>query len=631
MNKLTFTSAFLLGIGAIIWMGSSFVGTDLLALTVTGAIAGVYLLGFVELFRFRQATDTLTAALADLQGPPMAGHTALDSWLGKLHPSLRNAASLRIQGERAGLPAPVFTPYLVGLLIMLGLLGTFVGMVETLGGAVAALEGTTELEAIRKGLAAPIRGLGLAFGTSVAGVATSAMLGLNSTLCRRERMLATRELDSHINTTFREFSLGYNRQQTYQALQSQAQALPQVAQRLEQLADSLHKMGEHLGNALLANQEQFHRAASEAYTTLANSVDRSLKDSLGESGRMAGESITPIVAGAMATITERFDISNSAMIEAFDKASNAWIQRQESGDRQRLAQWTSALEANQQQTAARLAEASGSFEQLLAASEELVGARITAESSWRENQDQRLSDLVSALRAEFDGIRQAEEQRERATVENLAKLEGTVATHLASLGQALEAPMTQLITTASETPRAAAEVIGELRKEISNNVARDNALLAERQQIMADLGALFSAQDKALQAQQESMNSLVSSSSDMLQDIGTSFSENVSGEVARLSEMAAEFTGSASEMSSLSEAFGLGVELFSDSNRTLVEHLERIQDALDKSGSRSDEQMGYYVAQAREIIDHSLQSQREIIEQMRLLGKQQDFFPAEAS
>lgn len=631
MNKLTFTSAFLLGIGAIIWMGSSFVGTDLLALTVTGAIAGVYILGFVELFRFRQATDTLTAALADLQGPPMAGHTALDSWLGKLHPSLRNAASLRIQGERAGLPAPVFTPYLVGLLIMLGLLGTFVGMVETLGGAVAALEGTTELEAIRKGLAAPIRGLGLAFGTSVAGVATSAMLGLNSTLCRRERMLATRELDSHINTTFREFSLGYNRQQTYQALQSQAQALPQVAQRLEQLADSLHKTGEHLGNALLANQEQFHRAASEAYTTLANSVDRSLKDSLGESGRMAGESITPIVAGAMATISERFDISNSAMIEAFDKASNAWIQRQESGDRQRLAQWTSALEANQQQTAARLAEASGSFEQLLAASEELVGARITAESSWRENQDQRLSDLVSALRAEFDGIRQAEEQRERATVENLAKLEGTVATHLASLGQALEAPMTQLITTASETPRAAAEVIGELRKEISNNVARDNALLAERQQIMADLGALFSAQDKALQAQQESMNSLVSSSSDMLQDIGTSFSENVSGEVTRLSEMAAEFTGSASEMSSLSEAFGLGVELFSDSNRTLVEHLERIQDALDKSGSRSDEQMGYYVAQAREIIDHSLQSQREIIEQMRLLGKQQDFFPAEAS
>ena len=55
------------------------------------------------------------------------------------------------------LPAPVLTPYLVGLLVMLGLLGTFVGMVETLQGAVIALEGTTELQAIRAGLAAPIK------------------------------------------------------------------------------------------------------------------------------------------------------------------------------------------------------------------------------------------------------------------------------------------------------------------------------------------------------------------------------------------------------------------------------------------------------------------------------------------
>jgi biopolymer transport protein ExbB/TolQ len=64
---------------------------------------------------------------------------------------------------------------------MLGLLGTFVGMVDTFQGAVFALEGSTELQAIREGLAAPINGLSLAFGTSFAGVAASAMLGLSST------------------------------------------------------------------------------------------------------------------------------------------------------------------------------------------------------------------------------------------------------------------------------------------------------------------------------------------------------------------------------------------------------------------------------------------------------------------
>jgi hypothetical protein len=110
----------------------------------------------------------------------------LVDWLDRLHPSLQNPVRLRIEGERIGLPGPTLTPYLVGLLVMLGMLGTFLGMVVTLNGAVFALEGTTDLQAIRSALAAPVKGLGLAFGTSVAGVAASAMLGLLSALSRRE-------------------------------------------------------------------------------------------------------------------------------------------------------------------------------------------------------------------------------------------------------------------------------------------------------------------------------------------------------------------------------------------------------------------------------------------------------------
>jgi len=44
------------------------------------------------------------------------------------------------------------------------LLGTFLGMVVTLNGAVIALEGTTDLQTMRNTLSAPIKGLGLAFG-----------------------------------------------------------------------------------------------------------------------------------------------------------------------------------------------------------------------------------------------------------------------------------------------------------------------------------------------------------------------------------------------------------------------------------------------------------------------------------
>ena len=50
--------------------------------------------------------------------------------------------------------APALAPYLVGLLVLLGMLGTFLGMVVTFKGAVFALEGSTDLQAIRSNLEA---------------------------------------------------------------------------------------------------------------------------------------------------------------------------------------------------------------------------------------------------------------------------------------------------------------------------------------------------------------------------------------------------------------------------------------------------------------------------------------------
>jgi hypothetical protein len=139
---------------------------------------------------------------------------------------------LRIEGERIGLPGPALTPYLVGLLVMLGMLGTFLGMVVTLNGAVFALEGTTDLQAIRSALAAPIKGLGLAFGTSVAGVAASAMLGLISALSRRERMLTAQLLDTRIATVLRGFSLAHQRQEDLPGAAVASPGLPDAGRQI---------------------------------------------------------------------------------------------------------------------------------------------------------------------------------------------------------------------------------------------------------------------------------------------------------------------------------------------------------------------------------------------------------------
>ena len=52
------------------------------------------------------------------------------------------------------------------------------------------------------------------------------------------------------------------------------------------------------------------------------------------------------------------------------------------------------------------------------------------------------------------------------------------------------------------------------------------------------------------------------------------------------------------------------------------EILQRIEAALDKSLARSDEQLAYYVAQAREVIDLSMMSQKQIVEDLQHIAGQ---------
>ena len=234
MKRFLFAVPFVIGAIAVVWIAATFMRHPV-ALAVTLIIAAVYAMGFAELLRFRRNTARLDQRLDDLPD----SRDSLRHWLQSLPASLRHAVQRRIDGHPAPLPGPVLTPYLTGLLVMLGLLGTFVGMIVTLQGAATALDGSSELSAIRSALSAPIAGLSLAFGTSIAGVAASAMLGLTATLCRRDRLLVSRKLDRLTDTTLHAFSLDHQREAAYQALHQQAESFPALVNALQGLAGSL--------------------------------------------------------------------------------------------------------------------------------------------------------------------------------------------------------------------------------------------------------------------------------------------------------------------------------------------------------------------------------------------------------
>ncbi|HJV84655.1 MAG TPA: DUF802 domain-containing protein [Noviherbaspirillum sp.] len=714
MKRHLFTLAFLLGAIGIIWVGVGFIDSSLLALAMTIIIGAVYGAGALELRQFRQATSTLTNAFATIP----ENLADLGDWLPVVHPSLQNPVRLRIEGERIGLPGPALTPYLVGLLVMLGMLGTFLGMVVTLKGAVFALEKTTELEAMRSALAVPVKGLGLAFGTSVAGVIASAMLGLMSALSRRERMQAAQLLDTRIATVLRRFSLVHQRQETFRALQQQSQALPAVVDKLQAMMTQMEAMGQQLNQRLLGNQEDFHRDIKHVYTDLAIAVDKSLRDSLSQSAHVAGESIKPVVETAMNGIAReatlmhermagtvqtqldglstRFDAATTSVTDnwaaalksheqasagivadvsrSLDAFSETFGQRsdelvaavgaaytslqadQAERDKQRQQAWTQSLEAmaaalsrelqqagaqmlSQQQqicdtlsqTAQDIAEHAqagarttlAETTRLITSAEELMRSRIASEAQWMEQHRERMDQLAGLLRSELGALKEEEVARGNAALERLGQLEAAVAGHLTTLGTALEEPITRLIHTASEAPRAAAEVIGQLRQQISTSVARDNELLEERSRIMETLNGLLDAINHASQEQCAVIDSLVASSATALNATASAFSENIAGEAAKLSEIAAQVTSSAVDVASLSESFGFAVQSFNEANEKLIANLQRIEGAMDKSMSRSDEQLAYYVAQAREIIDLSMASQKEMLDALEQLPARQ--------
>ena len=71
------------------------------------------------------------------------------------------------------------------------------------------------------------------------------------------------------------------------------------------------------------------------------------------------------------------------------------------------------------------------------------------------------------------------------------------------------------------------------------------------------------------------------------------------------------------DVASLGESLGFAVRAFSQTNEQLMAQLQRIEEALDKSMTRSDEQLAYYVAQAREIIDLSIGSQKDVLDALQ--------------
>ena len=736
MNRSILKPAvFALGLLVVGWIGAGYLGSHTLALLVTVLIAGLYAAGGLELHRYGRATAGLAAAL---EAPPAAEDFV--AWLERLDPSLRTAVRQRIEGGRAPLPAPALAPYLVGMLVLLGMLGTLLGMLVTLRGTGLALQSASDLQAVRDALAAPVEGLGVAFGTSIAGVAASAALGLLAALVRRERAATVRLLDAVAADTLRVHTRAHQRDESLRLMTLQAEAVPALVERVDAMMAALERQAEAAHARQAAQQDAFQGASAEAWQRLATRLSEALEQRAAASARAAAEAVQPAVATAMETVAREAAQLNGRVADAVDRqlasvgeglAANAaaghalWeralvaqaasqqalgetlrgtldatgdrfaaatgqlvdhvASRLEAATQQIGAGWSEALAAQQaqhealaerhrdalaaqqlqheamaerhcaaldaantavaSQTATLLAgleaaqarhqsalEAAQARQQSALESAQalqqstLAGQDAERFAAWRAQLEamgemQREQWARAAEAAATQQIRAAEAAalQQASVAEALARAAADIGAQSQAHAAATIAEISTLVDAASEAPRAAAEVVAELRQKLSDSMVRDTGMLAERTQLMQTLATLLDAVNHASTEQRGAIDALVSTTSDLLEQAAARFDSRVDAGTGAIEAAVHRVDANADGVSRLGEALGGAVAQFGERNAALAERLDAIAAALEAAGSRGDEQLAYYVAQARELVDLSVLAQQQIIGELRQL------------
>ena len=299
---------------------------------LNGLILGVLLFGILYIFRqpqmlyrevawidsFRrphlriQTTPRLLAPMAAMLGKRRSSGTQF-SLTPTSTRSILDSIGARLDESRE------ISRYLIGLLIFLGLLGTFWGLIKTIGGVSATLN-TLNLdpgqdivglfENLKEGMASPLSGMGTAFSSSLFGLAGSLILGFLDLQSGQALNRFYNELEEWLSSVTRLHS-GRGDGDAPEG----GDAPAYVSALLEQTAESLDRL-----NTVLDRNFVNHRQIDEKISTLADRL-LSMVDRIGAEQRQLGTLIESL-ADLKVVIQHLIETQKST---AFDEASRTHL------------------------------------------------------------------------------------------------------------------------------------------------------------------------------------------------------------------------------------------------------------------------------------------------------------------
>ena len=176
--------------------------------------------------------------------------------------------------------------YFIGLLIFLGLLGTFWGLLDTLGGIGRVISGlsvgggdATELfEQLRTGLEEPLDGMGTAFSSSLFGLAGSLILGFVDLQTGHAQNRFYNDIEEQLSGLTRFSSGALANVDTEHSVPSYIQAL------LEQTAESIDRL-----QRVVARREEDRHSAEESVASITEQIGELSEQIRSEHKRMLNQ------------------------------------------------------------------------------------------------------------------------------------------------------------------------------------------------------------------------------------------------------------------------------------------------------------------------------------------------------
>lgn len=306
------------GLSIVLRAAALYRGTDRLAFGLVALIGAGLVLGIVELVARVRRAQALSREIAALPKEPTEETVEAAS------PTLKASLRARIAGSFAPSQPPPFASYLLGLLVMIGLLGTFMGLFESLRGAREALGSSGDVAALRAALGAPMTGLARAFGTSAAGVSSSAMLGLALVAVRRHEAVVFGELAAYATGPLGSLTLARRTLDALEAIARQGASLPVASEAMTRSASALSDVAREVGTAL----ERTTKTIGDDLQKVAQTMRTELKGAGDASARALADAVAPRLEGAVTRVVETTGKQAEATMARLDAASESRIARE---------------------------------------------------------------------------------------------------------------------------------------------------------------------------------------------------------------------------------------------------------------------------------------------------------------